>query len=83
MLLEKDKLTGTFGNVSSLFFWTSSISSEKKHAKLVRKNKEDTRISFAQKCRSWHEEIVLASRVPSYGVVPGEAQFKKEAGLPS
>ena len=40
MLLEKDKLTGTFGNVSSLFFWTSSISSEKKHAKLVRKNKE-------------------------------------------
>ena len=33
--------------------------------------------------RTWHEEIVLASRVPSYGVVPGEAQFKKEAGLPS
>ena len=41
------------------------------------------RIDFAQKCRSWHEEIVLASRVPSYGVVPGEAQLKKEAGLPS
>ena len=65
------------------FFERRASRLKKKHAKLVRKNKEDTRISFAQKCRSWHEEIVLASRVPSYGVVPGEAQFKKEAGLPS
>ena len=32
---------------------------------------------------SWHEEIVLALRVTSYGVVPGEAKFKKEAGLPN
>ena len=32
---------------------------------------------------TWHEEIVLPPRVPSYGVVPGEAKFKKEAGLAS
>ena len=29
---------------------------------------------------TWHEEVVLAPRVPSYGVVLGEAQVKKRQG---
>ena len=64
-------------------FFERRASRLKKKCKVGQKEQRDTRISFAQKCRLWHEEIVLASRVPSYGVVPGEAQFKKEAGLPS
>ena len=29
---------------------------------------------------TWHEEVFLAPRMPSYGVVPGEAQVKKRQG---
>ena len=32
---------------------------------------------------TWHDEIFIAPRVPSYSGVPGEAQCKTEARLPS